>query len=116
LVEGAGGLLVPIDSQHDMSHLALALGAPVLLVAADALGVLSHVLTAFEAATYRGVEIGALVLSQFGPRDRSVVSNFEILKSRLPCPAFVVGKCPDEDDALARAMQDCGLVDALFPE
>jgi len=115
LVEGAGGLLVPIDSQHDMTHLVRALDASVLLVAADGLGVLSHVLTAFEAASYRGLEIRGLVLASFGPRDRSVVSNLEILRSRLPCPVFALPACADDDDALAAAVQQAGLLAAFFP-
>jgi dethiobiotin synthetase len=64
LIEGIGGLMVPLDAQATVLDLIDALRIPIVLVAGTYLGTLSHVLTAFEAATLRGLEIAALVLNE----------------------------------------------------
>jgi dethiobiotin synthetase len=64
LIEGIGGLMVPLDSRATVLDLIAELAVPILLVAGTYLGTLSHVLTACAAARQRGVEIRALVLNQ----------------------------------------------------
>jgi dethiobiotin synthetase len=115
LVEGAGGLLVPIDRQRSMAHLAEALAYPLLLVAVDRLGVLSHVLTAAESAQARGLAIAAVVLTQgdFDPNDPSHQTNALILSERLGLPVLRFPHAPDDDEALAAAAISCGLTHAL---
>ena len=91
LVEGAGGLLVPLDRARTMADFAHALGLPMLLVAENRLGVLSHVLTAAEAAEHRGLSISALILNQpvaADPDDASVRTNRVILAERLGVPVL----------------------------
>ncbi len=63
LVEGAGGLLVPIDGRTDMADLARALGLPLLLVARANLGTVNHTRLSLEAAERRGLEVFGVVLS-----------------------------------------------------
>lgn len=67
LVEGAGGLLSPIAAGALNADLAVALGFPVLLVAADRLGVIGHVLLALEAIERRGLAVAGIVLSRPHP-------------------------------------------------
>jgi dethiobiotin synthetase len=67
LVEGAGGLLSPIAADGLNADLAVALGYPVVLVAADRLGVINHVLLALEAIERRGLRVAAIVLSRPQP-------------------------------------------------
>ena len=62
LVEGAGGLLVPLDARDTIADLVAALGLPLLLVAPNALGALSHVLAAAESSRERGIELRGVVL------------------------------------------------------
>lgn len=88
LVEGAGGILVPLDAERTVADLIDALELPTLIVARDGLGVLSSTLTAVEAATRRGLPITAVVLSQHGPADVSQQTNHEILERYLPCPVW----------------------------
>jgi dethiobiotin synthetase len=105
LVEGAGGLLVPLSPNHDTRDLALALGWPLLLVARDAIGTLSHTLTALECAAARGLAVHALVLTR-GPwsmDDPSVRTNLRILAARVSVPVLSFPACPDDDEALADA-------------
>lgn len=105
LVEGAGGILVPLDATHTMADLAGSLALPLVLVARDGLGVLSHTLTALEAARGRHLEVAAIVLSRGHSRasveDPSCRTNQAILASRVGCPVLVFEACAE--DELGRA-------------
>jgi dethiobiotin synthetase len=117
LVEGAGGLLVPIDAQRTMADLAHRLGLPLLLIAPNALGVLSHALTAVESALQRELPIAALVLTDAAPEpgdgsDPSRGHNAAILRERLAFPVLSFPFCADASDAaLAEAARRAGLLD-----
>jgi dethiobiotin synthetase len=116
LVEGAGGLLVPLDRRQSMADLIAALGLPVVLVATNALGVLSYVLTAAECARARGLELRALVLvdSRHPEQEPSARTNAKILDERLGTPVFEFPLVDDDDGALAQAANGSALVDLLL--
>jgi dethiobiotin synthetase len=104
-VEGAGGLLVPIDEHATMADFALALALPLLLVTSDRLGVLSHVLTCVESAEQRGLTIACVVLVRHASLDDgTAATNRLILERRLRCPTFAFPNCDDDDAALADAV------------
>ncbi|MDP2308314.1 MAG: dethiobiotin synthase [Pseudomonadota bacterium] len=63
LVEGAGGWEVPFAADWRVSHLGVALGWPVLVVAADRLGVLNHTLLTVAAVQRAGLAVAAVVLT-----------------------------------------------------
>jgi dethiobiotin synthetase len=63
IVEGAGGLLVPICEGYDMRALARDLGLPVLIAARAGLGTINHTLLTVEAARRAGLEVAGVVLS-----------------------------------------------------
>jgi dethiobiotin synthetase len=117
LVEGAGGLLVPLDRNRDMSDLARALACPVLLVAPNRLGVLSHTLATVESAIARKLPLAGLVLTEpdVAP-DASSASNIPILRERLEIPIFGFSHSADDDDALANAAMTAGLVELMHSE
>jgi dethiobiotin synthetase len=68
LVEGAGGLLVPIDPTHTMADLAAGLELPLLIVARPSLGTVNHTLLTVEAARARGLSVVGIVFSRAEPR------------------------------------------------
>lgn len=88
LVEGAGGLLVPLDRERTISDLAAALELPLLLVASNALGVLSDTLAVAEHAARRGLPVAAVILVEPASSDRSITSNIDILGERLGAPVI----------------------------
>lgn len=105
LIEGAGGLLAPITRKHTNADLAHALQAPILLVARDALGTLSHTLTAIDSAKHRGIAILGVVLVR-GPwseGDASCETNLRILQERIHVPVIAFEESDDDDDDLARS-------------
>jgi dethiobiotin synthetase len=115
-IEGAGGLLVPLDAQHTVADFAALLEWPIVLVAPDRLGVLSHVLTAIESAERRGLAVGAVVLARLAADrdDASTETNAFILEERLRRPILRFEHCRDDDDALADAAEACGVLAALL--
>jgi dethiobiotin synthetase len=73
LVEGAGGLLVPLSDQLDVAGLAVALGLPLIVVARAGLGTVNHTLLTLEAARARRLPVAGVVLN--GPSDESSHDN-----------------------------------------
>jgi dethiobiotin synthetase len=67
LVEGAGGLLVPLGPDLDMAGLARRLGLPLLIVARARLGTLNHTLLTLEAAAARGLRVLGVAISHTDP-------------------------------------------------
>ncbi len=115
LVEGAGGLLVPLDRQRTVADLAAILALPLLVVARDELGVISHTLTLFESAAARGLHIAGLVLVRHEPGEASAVkgSNPSVLAELVRAPVLGLGFCEDDDEKLACAVREAGIVDLL---
>ncbi len=100
LVEGAGGWLVPLDHEQTMADLAKALDLPVLLVAANRLGVLNHTLLTVSAIRESGLLCRGVFLNKPGPApDPSTQTNRGVLQKILPGIAILEGN-PDEMIAL----------------
>ena len=64
LIEGIGGVMVPLDAEHTVLDWIAALEAPTLLVVGSYLGSLSHSLTAAAALRERGVPLAGIVVSE----------------------------------------------------
>ena len=71
VVEGAGGLLVPIVSELDMAGLARRLELPLVVVARASLGTLNHTRLTLEAAERRGLRTLGLAISTPGRFSRA---------------------------------------------
>ncbi len=63
LVEGAGGVMSPLDDTHTNLDLIIALRLPTVLVASNYLGAISHTLTALEVLLHADVPLAGLVIS-----------------------------------------------------
>jgi len=69
VVEGAGGLVVPLTPRETFADLAVALGLPVLVVARAGLGTVNHTALTVEALRARGLAIAGVVLNRTAPDD-----------------------------------------------
>jgi dethiobiotin synthetase len=63
VVEGVGGLLVPLTLRFTVRDLAVALGLPIVVAARPGLGTISHTLLTVEAARAAGLDVRAVVLT-----------------------------------------------------
>jgi dethiobiotin synthetase len=105
LVEGAGGLLVPIQRDYDYRDLAQDLELAIVVVAANRLGALNHVRLTVEAACSRGLNCRLVVLNTLETAaDVATTTNSSILQDLLETPVIGVEKGQSDFEALARAL------------
>jgi len=86
IVEGAGGWLVPVTRDFSMADLAAEFALPVLVVAANRLGVINHTLLTVAAIRARGLRCAGVILNQVRPPaddDAAVVTNAGVLGELL---------------------------------
>jgi dethiobiotin synthetase len=63
IVEGVGGLLVPLTGDFTVRDLAVELALPLLIAAPPGLGTINHTLLSIEAARTVGLNVAAVVLT-----------------------------------------------------
>ncbi len=63
VVEGAGGLLVPLNARDFVADLIAKLALPVILVSRPEIGTINHTLLSLEALRTRGIEPAGVVIS-----------------------------------------------------
>lgn len=89
VVEGAGGLLVPLNARDTMLDLVQALGFPVVLVGRSGLGTLNHTLLSAHALDSADVTLAGVILSHAGgPVTRIEKDNLATLRARLDRPVL----------------------------
>lgn len=87
LFEGAGGWEVPITESYMISDLAKDLGFPVILVAANRLGALNHILLTLAAIQARGLTCAGIILNQLEDEmDTPMITNKGVLESLTDIP------------------------------
>jgi dethiobiotin synthetase len=93
LVEGAGGLLVPITRGSLMVDLALRLDLPLLIVSRTNLGTLNHTLLTVEVAKRRGIKVAGVIFNHLVERKGLAErTNPEVIKPFLGVP--ILGEIP----------------------
>lgn len=80
LVEGAGGLMVPLLPSYTYADLAGVLRLPVIVVAANKLGAINHLLLTLEHASCKGLKVWGYVLNRVSKDDSLAAdTNREVL-------------------------------------
>ena len=64
LIEGVGGIMVPLDEHRTILDVMMALRLPLILVAGSYLGTISHTLTALDSLYRREMNILAIIVSE----------------------------------------------------
>jgi dethiobiotin synthetase len=64
LIEGIGGIMVPLDARRTVLDLMISLNLPLILVAGSYLGTLSHVLSAQDVILRHALDLRAIVVSE----------------------------------------------------
>jgi dethiobiotin synthetase len=118
VVEGAGGLLVPIDAELSMADLARRMALPLLVVARAALGTINHTRLTLEAARARGLAVAGVVIGHAnGPLPRADLANLELLRRELGAalvgeiPPLAAGELPAPEHLLLDALISRALYD-----
>ena len=88
IVEGAGGILVPLNGRFTYADLAVHLELPLIVVVGNRLGALNHCLLTLEHASRLGLEILGYVLNDLEGRSSAAAqSNRSTLNAltEIPC-------------------------------
>jgi len=94
LVEGVGGLLVPLTRNLTVADLIKIMGLPAIIVARAGLGTINHTLLTVEALRQRKVSILGIILNCYKGNDPAEKSNAEMIEelSGLPVIAQIKWK------------------------
>jgi len=90
VVEGVGGIMVPLNDRNDVADMAHALGLPVILVVGMRLGCLNHALITAKIVQTLGLQLAGWVANQIDPQMDSFDENLHTLKQRLNSPLLGV--------------------------
>jgi dethiobiotin synthetase len=101
VVEGAGGLLVPLAPGLVLADLARVLALPTLMVVGMRLGCINHALLTAEAIKNRGLPFGGWVANRIDPDMLRWEDNLAALRERLPAPFLGVVPFSDEGPSAA---------------
>lgn len=89
IVEGAGGILVPLNESEFMIDLIKALRLPVLIVARSGLGTINHTLLTLEALRNRNLELfGVIMNGEPNEENRKAIEHFGKTKVLAQMPKF----------------------------
>jgi dethiobiotin synthetase len=119
VVEGAGGLVIPLGAEWDSTQLMSALGLPVVLVVGMRLGCLNHALLTAEAVLARGLQLAGWVGNVIDPDMPHLQRNIETLhheftrRHQTPCLG-VVPHLADTNAAAVAAYLDSDSLQSLF--
>ena len=98
VVEGAGGVLVPLNDTEAMSTLMVRMRLPVVLVARSTLGTINHSLLTLEALRNRGLSVAGLVMvGPPNPENRAAVAA----RGHVPVLGELPGLDPLNRESLA---------------
>ena len=98
IVEGIGGLLVPIQKKYYVANLIRDIGLPVLIVSPIGLGAINHTLLTVDSALIRGLLIKGIIFN------RAPIVNFSLAELTNPKVIHdltgvpVLGSLPELDD------------------
>lgn len=87
IVEGAGGVMVPLNDRHLMIDLMKQLGLPVLVVARSTLGTINHTLLTLLALRNAGLHVSGVIMN--GPLNeynRHAIEHFGKIKVLAQIP------------------------------
>jgi dethiobiotin synthetase len=107
VVEGIGGILVPIKKDYFVLDLIRELDLPLVVVTRPSLGTINHTLLTVHYALGRGIAVSGVIINFSRPPESTVSENTNPLLLEQLCPVPVIGILPHlnnlEDEALARS-------------
>jgi dethiobiotin synthase len=107
VVEGVGGFEVPLDRTHRVSDFARALALPVVVVARNRLGVLSHTLLTVDAVTRAGLHVQSVVLNDANDAGPLLDWNAADLAHRVPRLVRIGAVTPETSARWADDLRAC---------
>lgn len=119
VVEGVGGLMVPIRKDFMVIDLIRILELPVIIVARNALGTINHTLLTVRVALDEGLTVKGIIINNTQPSSKKTVAedtNPLVLKKLLDVPLLGVFPYIEDfnDDALDRVFAELIQIESLL--
>lgn len=105
VVEGIGGLRVPLADDREVIDLVGALDVPALVVARSGLGTLNHTALTVEALRHRDIPVHGIVLNCYEGETVAERTNPEVLEGMTDLPVWTLP--PIAVDPPAKAVEGC---------
>jgi dethiobiotin synthetase len=86
VVEGAGGLLIPLNDKEDLGDFTIEINLPIILVVGMKLGCINHALLTCEAIKARNLNIAGWVANTLNTEMPLLQENLQTLKARITAP------------------------------
>ncbi|ELZ89578.1 dethiobiotin synthase [Haloferax elongans ATCC BAA-1513] len=90
VLEGVGGLRVPLADGREVIDLVADLGIPAVLVARSGLGTLNHTALSVSALRNRGITVSAIVLNHYEGETLAERTNPDVLVEMTDCPVHTL--------------------------
>lgn len=90
VIEGAGGLYVPLNNQETMIDLIKAYNYPVILVVGIKLGCINHALLTLESIHNANIKIAGWIANVIDPNMQYIDENVDSIKQRVNLPLLGV--------------------------
>lgn len=105
VVEGIGGLLVPLKEDYSALDLAKYFSLPVIVVARPGLGTINHTLLTVNYAIKQGIAVAGIVINYSRPPEGTLAeeTNAQFIKKLSPVP--VIGVFPYLDDMSSESIE-----------
>jgi dethiobiotin synthetase len=94
IVEGVGGIMVPIKKDYFVSDLIKELALPVIVVCRPALGSINHTLLTINHALKEGIEIAGIIINFSRPEENTIAEQTNRLVLEQLCSMAVIGTLP----------------------
>lgn len=89
IVEGAGGVLVPVNDSQTMVDLMVRVGLPVIVAARSTLGTINHTLLTIEALRARGLRVaGVVMIGDLNADNRAAIEHYGKVAVVAEMPRF----------------------------
>jgi dethiobiotin synthetase len=88
IIEGIGGLLVPITGDYFVSNLARELGFPIIVVSKPGLGTINHTMLTVNYAVKEGLTVAGIIINYNHPPEGTLAekTNPDIIRKISPVP------------------------------
>ena len=111
VVEGAGGLLIPLNKDEDLAGFAKKIDLPIILVVGMKLGCLNHALLTYEAIKARNLQIAGWIANSLTQEMPLLQKNLQTLQARIEAP--FLGLIPTLPKELEKATDSPYSIEAL---
>jgi dethiobiotin synthetase len=115
IVEGVGGLMVPLKKDYYVANLIRDMGLPIVIVSYAGLGAINHTLLTVDAATIRGLEVRGIIFNRVSVSNYSMaeLTNPKVIHDLSGVP--ILGSLPNIDGLNMDACQ-FGRLKEIFQE